>query len=96
MARKIEAMHDLYGRAPGICGDCDHFSIQCWRSRSYFKCEAYSTSCSEASDWRKHYIACGLLNKPLPDDFQPVLDWLKRQPRLKADEVVPGQMRMEV
>lgn len=44
MARKIEAMHDLYGRAPGICGDCDHFSIQCWRSRSYFKCEASKPS----------------------------------------------------
>lgn len=91
--RKIEAMHSMYGTAHGTCGDCDHLSLCGWRSRSYYKCEAYSESRSEASDWRIHYAACGLFNQPLPDGFVRVLERLKRMPRpTESEPELPGQM----
>ena len=96
MMRKIVAMHKLFGTSPGKCSECDHFTVQAWRSRVYFKCEAYSTSCSEASDWRKYYPVCGLFNKPIPTGFVLVLERLKHEPRGMPEQPLEGQIEMEV
>ena len=96
LMRKIVAMHKLFGTSPGTCSECDHFTVQAWRSRVYFKCEAYSTSCSEASDWRKYYPACGLYCKPLPTGFTPALERLKHEPRKMPEQPIDGQIEMEV
>ena len=65
--KKIDAMHYYYGCAEGKCEDCEHF-ITIRHDRLYHKCEMYGVSSSEASDWRCSYPACGLFNKPLPDE----------------------------
>lgn len=92
-ARKIEAMQSLFGQHTEFCRDCSNFSVQLWRSRKYFKCDAYSHSCSEASDWRASYTACGLFNAELDDDFIPVLERLKRLTRPTDPEPeLEGQM----
>jgi hypothetical protein len=67
MKRKIEAMHKLFGYSNNQCANCNHFLTYGWRGRNYFKCEIYGISNSEATDWRKSYIACGLFNKETPE-----------------------------
>ena len=61
--KKIDLMHSMFGRtAEKKCKDCSHFkSIEF--SRTYYKCEVYGLSHSEATDWRVNYPACGLFNK---------------------------------
>lgn len=60
--RKIERMWQRYGKVEDKkCGDCQHMIIKYGdQPASYFKCKFYGTSSSEATDWRKKYIACGL------------------------------------
>jgi len=60
--RKSEFMWHMYGkREDKRCGDCQHMIIKYGdQPASYFKCKFYGDSSSEATDWRKKYIACGL------------------------------------
>ena len=60
--KKIELMHSLFGRSCGTCGDCGH-CIKYIGNRTYYKCDVYGASHSEATDWRKSFKACGLFNK---------------------------------
>jgi hypothetical protein len=57
--RKIERMHDLYGRREGErCGDCVSLLVNSC-SRDYFKCRRYGLTRGPATDWGKRWIACG-------------------------------------
>ena len=77
-ARKIEAMHILYGKAEGCCRDCPHLVSGRYHDRILTKCEAYGLTHSEATDWRKKWECCGLQNRDLPDEL-PVIERLKRE-----------------
>lgn len=61
--RKIDLMHSMFGEIPDKkCKDCSNLEVHFY-SRRYYKCKCYSTSCSQASDWKVGNIACGLFNK---------------------------------
>jgi hypothetical protein len=90
--RKIEAMHHYYGHGVGFCKDCPHFSEKIY-SRTYFKCLVYGDSASEATDWRKSYVACGLIDKPFPDDERRVVERIVA--RKQEDQPLPGQMTID-
>lgn len=63
--RKFERMWAQYGkREDKRCGDCEHMIIKYGDvPASYFKCKFYGTSSSEATDWRRKYLACGLFKE---------------------------------
>ena len=93
VAKKIDAMHALYGMADGQCKDCPHLISGRYHDRILHKCPAYGCTHSEATDWRLKYVACGLKNLPLPDE-RPVIDRIRGQ-REYVNEQLPGQMSMD-
>lgn len=61
--RKIDLMHRMFGKTGGqFCKDCDHLCKVSY-DRTYYKCEVYGESRSDATDWVLKYPACGLFNK---------------------------------
>ena len=68
MLRKIDAMYHYYGRdhANRKCEECEHLIHGNYHDKGYYKCTVYGCSHSEATDWRKSYHACGLIDKPFP------------------------------
>ena len=62
--RKLALMHQKFGRCEGhICGECSNLISGCYRGRTLRKCEVYGLTHSEASDWAKRWVACGMLNR---------------------------------
>ena len=94
-ARKIEAMHILYGTGEGFCDDCPFFHEGWYHDRHYFKCVVYGMTHSEATDWRRKYAACGLKHKESRPDERPVIDRLRGQKTHEEDEQIEGQISME-
>lgn len=93
--RKIDAMHLRYGRVEGKqCKDCPLFREGYYHDRKLMKCSAYGMTHSEATDWRKKWVACGLIDNPHPEDT-PVIDRLRGQ-REHIAEQLPGQTMMEI
>lgn len=91
--RKIDAMHHYYGYGCGTCESCPHFQDKGWYDKHYFKCRVYGTSNAESTDWRKGYTACGLIDKPFPEDERRIVDRIVAS---RAEEKpIPGQMMME-
>ena len=94
-ARKIDAMHLLYGKAEGFCRDCPHLISGRYHDRILTKCYGYGLTHSEATDWRKKWVACGLKDKPLLKE-PPVIDRLKRdRKRFAVSEQIEGQIGIE-
>lgn len=92
--RKIDAMLFYYGRAlSGRCGECPHLLEGEYHGRKYFKCTVYGLSHSEATDWRKSYLACGLINKPFPEGETRVKDRITRG---NVQVVLDGQIEMDL
>lgn len=59
LPQRIVVMHARHGRAAkGVCGECRHL-LRVGYTRTYFKCELFGKSSSQASDWRKRWPACG-------------------------------------
>ncbi len=94
--RKIDAMRKVYGWGTAACGDCIHFTRNKPTERTYFKCAAYGDSASEATDWRKTWVGCGLHNRPLPSNYRPLIDVLKHSTRKRQDVPIDGQIKLEV
>lgn len=46
-------------------------------SRTRYKCTAYGTSGSAATDWARRCTACGLYGEPLAADHVPLIKRLK-------------------
>ena len=90
--RKIDAMHHYYGFGVGFCRDCPHFRSKEY-NRKYHKCMVYGDSNSEATDWRKGYIACGLIDKPFPEDERRIVDRIIIS--RNENEPIPGQISMD-
>lgn len=93
--KKIDAMHDRYGYADGICGDCPHFVRYRYHDKNLLKCEAYGLTHSEATDWRVRWHACGMKEYPLLEDHRHVFDTVKGQ-RERVQEQLDGQIEMEI
>lgn len=90
--RKIKAMHMEYGKNESHrCGDCCNLSsyTQC---KTWYKCMAYGDSRSEATDWEKRNVACGLFNVPF--DGIPLIQKLKRNAKQMMDDPIDGQIAM--
>ena len=90
--RKIDLMHQIYGYGSGTCEHCPHFSEKLWH-RAYNKCLVYGDSNSEATDWRKGYIACGLIDKPFPEGDRRIVELVIA--RRQDEAPIPGQITME-
>lgn len=98
VTRKIDAMHERYGTYPALCRDCDHCITGRYHDRRLSKCELYGMTHSEASDWRKSYVACGMFNQ-IPEDYDtfiPIIEQIKRAPRKGREPEISGQMSMEI
>ena len=97
IGRKIDAMHSEYGYGGGTCKDCIPLQQKEQRSgRTYYKCVLYGCSASEATDWRVGYLACGMINKPLPVLYTPMVDVLKRASKRFDAEPLEGQMKLDI
>lgn len=93
-ARKIDAMHILYGLGEGTCADCPHFEEGYYHDKKLMKCSVYGMTHSEATDWRKKYPACGLKTRPFPEYDRRVIEILRRG-RIRMDVPVEGQITMD-
>ena len=64
-----------------------------YHDKQYFKCTVYGCSHSEATDWRKSYDACGLIDRAFPEGDNRIADLLKANP-IRLEEQIPGQISM--
>lgn len=56
---KFTTMQEFYGTLKGFkCGQCNHCLRQNYHGRTYFKCELWFVSNSEATDIRLSNVAC--------------------------------------
>ncbi|MEG2623512.1 MAG: hypothetical protein RSC06_11490 [Clostridia bacterium] len=93
--RKIAAMHKAYGKDYyHKCDACCNLTRRRF-GKTYFKCVAYGESNCSATDWNAGFPACGLFGKPF-NGFRPMVEQLKRQPKVNTSEPVDGQIKMEV
>jgi len=91
-ARKIDAMHRLFGKQPGLtCWNCPHLTYY-EQSRRWYKCRLYGFTSSEATNWKKSNIACGMWGKHAEKGFVPVIERLKHTARKKPDKPIEGQV----
>ena len=64
MTRKIDEMHRRFGIVSDKrCEDCSNLIKGRYHGMMLRKCTVYGATHSEASDWRKKYVACGMFNK---------------------------------
>lgn len=64
MIRKISRMHALFWADPcHTCGECSNFVTGRYMSRILRKCKIYGLTHSQASDWAKSWMACGMFNR---------------------------------
>lgn len=91
--RKIDAMHEWFGALPDKrCEDCSNLLKGEYHGRTYRKCLVYGASHSEATDWRRKYVACGMYNKEYGGS--PVVDVLKCAKRNIEEEPLEGQVEL--
>jgi hypothetical protein len=82
-------MHQLYGTNAGhICGECCNFFEHRY-DKKYFKCSVYGDSSSEATDWRKSYVACGHFGRKANSYLRPTKVYVKPEPVI---EILEGQI----
>ena len=93
--RKIEAMHLRFGVLPDKrCDNCANLIQGDYHGIHLRKCTVYGATHSEATDWRKKYVACGMYDQEYHG--RPIIELLKSAPR-KVDEEQPinGQIGIE-
>ena len=93
MGNKIDAMYHFYGIGSGKCGNCPHCIKKEW-DRTYYKCLVYGDSNSERTDWRSGWRACGLIDKPFPEEDKRIV-YIWQYYKTKAEEQIEGQIVME-
>ena len=95
MLRKIDAMHKEYGRLENKkCADCCNLSSY-RQSKVWYKCEAYGVSNSEATDWAKKNVACGLFGVSFTEMKRtPLIQKLKRSKKQVDNEPLKGQITL--
>ena len=93
--RKIDLMHREFGKLYGnTCGECSNFTEYRYDKR-YYKCKVYGCTSSEASDWAKKWLACGMFNRSWGD--KPIMR-LVRPTRKDKEEMqntpIDGQISL--
>lgn len=92
--KNIEIMHQMFGELPEHkCGECSNLITHTY-NRSFWKCGVWGQSCSESSDWRKKWTACGMFCKDY--DGTPIKDYVKRSPKAYEDVQIQGQMELKL
>lgn len=62
--RKYKTMQQMYGELPNSkCGDCKHCLKIRYHNKTYYKCELWYMSSSEATDIRLKNVACKKFEK---------------------------------
>lgn len=91
--RKIDAMHQMFGVLPDkLCENCSNLIQGDYHGIHLRKCTVYGATHSEASDWRKKYVACGMYGKEYSG--RPIIDILKCSKRDADNIPVDGQMEI--
>lgn len=91
--KKIDLMHKLFGTVPDrYCKECPHLESYT-ASRKWYKCGVYGNTCSEATDWRLKYKACGMIDIPIYAGT-PIVKQL-RLLNWKPEEPMEGQFVLD-
>lgn len=89
--RKLALMHQQFGRCDGhICGECSNLISGRYRGRILRKCRVYGMTHSEASDWAKRWMACGIFNGTYTG--RPIIELVK--PGNEGGEPLENQISM--
>ena len=95
--RKNQLMYKQFGMCDGhICGQCRNLIAVCANDRPLHKCRVYGNTRSEASDWAKRWLACGMFNKSYTG--RPIIELVQRgkRPPEAPEEPLEGQITWEV
>ena len=96
--RKQQLMYKQFGMCDGhVCGECSNLVEGRYHDKALRKCKVYGMTHSEASDWAKRWLACGMFNKtytggPIIELVRPV----RKQTALTIEEPLEGQLTLEV
>lgn len=95
--RKIDLMHRQFGKCDGhTCGECSNLVEGRYHDKIMRKCKVYGMTHSEASDWARRWLACGLFNKPWGD--KPIMRLVhpsRKDKEAMQNTPVEGQISME-
>ena len=97
--KKIDAMHAYFGILPDKrCEDCSNLIKGRYHTKFLRKCTVYGATNSEASDWRKKYVACGMFNKEWRGGEMMRVFQSSEMKKRKLERLEPldGQMEMEL
>lgn len=96
--RKIDLMHRQFGKCDGhTCGECSNLVEGRYHDKILRKCKVYGMTHSEATDWAKRWLACGLFNKPWGDKTVMRLVHPSRKDKEEMQNTpLEGQISMEV
>ena len=96
--RKIDLMHKHFGVCDGhTCRECSNLVEEPYHGRMYRKCKVYGQSNSEATDWAKRWLACGMFNgnyngRPIVELVTPTRTNREEAQRIELE----GQIKLEV
>ena len=97
IVRKISLMYQWSGGCDyrHTCGECMNFQEHRVGNKKVFKCASYGVSSSEATDWRKSWMACRAfdLEPPAVPLFETGIT--RRRTKMPKDITVIGQMCLE-
>ena len=90
--QKISRMYKYFGKSESDkkCKDCSNLiRVECG-NRRVSKCLVYGITCSEASDWKRSHLACGMFDKDY--DGRPIIRVYEQ--KTVQDEQIEGQMTL--
>lgn len=96
--RKQQLMYKEFGMCDGhVCGECSNLIAVRANDRPLHKCQVYGNTSSEATDWAKRWLACGMFNKkytggPVIELVRPV----RKQTAAAIEEPLDGQISLEL
>ena len=94
MFRKIDEMHRRFGVLPDKrCEDCSNLIKGYCGNTFVRKCTVYGATHSEASDWRKKYVACGMYDKEWSGRI--IIRTIQNAGVKVPEQPLDGQMMME-
>ena len=92
--KKEELMHQLFGVCSDhTCGECSNFVSGRYHSKILRKCEVYGLTHSEATDWAKRYVACGMFNQEYKG--RPIIEVKRHMSREVDTEPLEGQVSFD-
>ena len=95
--KKIDAMHARFGVIPDKkCEDCSNLISGRYRTRYLSKCTVYGVTNSEATDWKKRNMACGLFHKEWQGSEMMRVFQSERMSGKQQIDPIDGQMEMEL